>query len=78
MPKEQCPMALAADILGDRWTLSILREAFYGVCRYDDMREDLKAGGSILTDGLNMLVARGVLEKQPCQEAGGGCARPMC
>ncbi|WP_261398965.1 winged helix-turn-helix transcriptional regulator [Leisingera daeponensis] len=58
-------MALAADILGDRWTLLILREAYYGVCRYDDMREDLKAGGSTPTDGLNMLVARGVLEKQP-------------
>ncbi|WP_260011634.1 winged helix-turn-helix transcriptional regulator [Leisingera aquaemixtae] len=70
VPKEQCPMALAAEILGDRWTLLILREAFYGVCRYDDMREDLKAPRSTLTVRLNSLVARGILEKQPYQEAG--------
>ncbi|MFY0308780.1 winged helix-turn-helix transcriptional regulator [Leisingera sp. D0M16] len=70
VPKDLCPMALAAEILGDRWTLLILREAFYGVCRYDDMREDLQAPRSTLTDRLNRLVGQGLLEKRPYQEPG--------
>ncbi|GAB4138778.1 MAG: helix-turn-helix domain-containing protein [Sphingomonadales bacterium] len=63
-------MAMAAEILGDRWTLLILREAFYGVRRYDDMRADLDAPRSMLTDRLNKLVARGLLARQPYQEPG--------
>lgn len=63
-------MALAAEILGDRWTLLILREAFYGVQRYDDMREDLGAPRSMLTDRLAKLVDRGLLARRPYQEPG--------
>jgi len=63
-------MALAAEILGDRWTLLILREAFYGVQRYDDMREDLGAPRSTLTDRLARLVNLGVLERAPYREEG--------
>lgn len=63
-------MALAADLLGDRWTLLILREAFYGVRRYDDMREDLGAPRSMLTDRLACLVKRGLMERRTYQEPG--------
>ncbi len=63
-------MALSAEIIGDRWTLLILREAFYGVQRYDDMREDLNAPRSMLTDRLARLVEHGLLEKAPYQEPG--------
>jgi len=63
-------MALAAEILGDRWTLLILREAFYGVQRYDDMREDLAAPRSMLTDRLTRLVDRGLMARRPYQEPG--------
>ena len=63
-------MAQAAELLGDRWTLLILREAFYGVQRYDDMRADTGAPRSMLTDRLAKLVAAGVLERRPYQEAG--------
>lgn len=63
-------MALAAEILGDRWTLLILREAFYGVQRYDDMREDLGVPRSMLTDRLAKMVAQGLMARQPYQEPG--------
>lgn len=63
-------MALAAEILGDRWTLLILREAFYGVQRYDDMREDLGAPRSMLTDRLSKLVEQGLMTREPYQEPG--------
>tara|TARA_R110000868_G_scaffold20217_2_gene85788 strand:+ start:5616 stop:6107 length:492 start_codon:yes stop_codon:yes gene_type:complete len=70
IPKEECPMALAAEILGDRWTLLILREAFYGVQRYDDMREDLGVPRSMLTDRLSKMVTQGLMARQPYQEPG--------
>ena len=63
-------MAQAAELLGDRWTLLILREAFYGVKRYDDMRADTNAPRSMLTDRLTKLVASGVMERRPYQEDG--------
>jgi DNA-binding HxlR family transcriptional regulator len=70
VPKEVCPMALAAEILGDRWTLLILREAFYGVQRYDDMRCDLGAPRAMLTNRLAKLVELGLMTRRPYQEQG--------
>lgn len=70
IPRNQCPMALAAEVLGDRWSLLILREAFYGVQRYDDMRQDLGAPRAMLTDRLNKLVDFKILERYPYQETG--------
>jgi DNA-binding HxlR family transcriptional regulator len=68
--KEACPMALAAEILGDRWTLLILRESFYGVQRYDDMRSDLGAPRSMLTKRLGKLIDLGLMTRRPYQESG--------
>lgn len=70
VPFEDCGMALAAQILGDRWSLLILREAFYGVTRYDDIREDLDAPRSMLTDRLGKLIDRGLMVRQPYREPG--------
>ena len=63
-------MARSAEILGDRWSLLILREAFYGVARYDDMLADLGAPRSTLTDRLAKLVEEGLLTRRPYQEPG--------
>ena len=63
-------MALASEILGDRWTLLVLREAFYGVQRYDDMLADLGAPRSTLTDRLAKLVERGIMMRRAYQEPG--------
>jgi DNA-binding HxlR family transcriptional regulator len=67
---EVCPLALAVERIGDRWSLLILREAFYGVMRYDDMRADLGIPRSVLTDRLNRLVDHGLLERRPYREPG--------
>ena len=63
-------MAKDTDILADRWTLLILREALYGVQRYDDMRADLQAPRSMLTDRLSKLVEQGLMKRQTYQEPG--------
>jgi len=70
VPKEICPMAQAAELLGDKWTLLILREAFYGVQRYDDMLKDLGAPRSMLTDRLTKLVNNDLMKRRAYQEAG--------
>lgn len=63
-------MALAVELLGDRWTMLILREAFYGVERYDDMRKDLGAPRSMLSDRLGKMVENGLMTRRTYQEPG--------
>ncbi|MEM6748627.1 MAG: helix-turn-helix domain-containing protein [Pseudomonadota bacterium] len=63
-------MAQAAELIGDRWTLLILREAFYGVTRFEDMHEDLEAPRSALTERLRRLVDARLLERVPYREPG--------
>lgn len=63
-------MALACDLLGDRWTMLIIREAFYGVTRFDDLRSDLAIPRGVLSSRLGALVEQGVLEKCPYREQG--------
>ena len=59
----QCSIARALDAIGDRWSLLILRDAFYGVRRFEDFREDLGVARNILADRLQKLVANGVLDR---------------
>ena len=61
--KMECSVARTLDVIGDRWSLLILRDAFYGVRRFDDFREDLGVARNILTDRLQKLVGHGVLER---------------
>lgn len=68
--RAECALAQATEQIGDRWSLLILREAFFGVMRYDDMRVDLGIPRSVLTDRLAKLVHRGLIEKRPYQEVG--------
>jgi DNA-binding HxlR family transcriptional regulator len=68
VPKDICPMALAAEAIGDRWTLLILREAFFGVVRFEDMAADLGIARSVLTDRLNKLVQANLLEQVSYKE----------
>ena len=63
-------MACASEILGDRWTLLILREAFYGVIRYEDMRLDLGAPRSMLSDRLSKMVENGLMARHSYQDPG--------
>ena len=59
-----CSMFRAMDVLGDRWTLMVLREAFMGVRRFTDMQRDLGVARNVLTDRLNFLVDKGILERR--------------
>ncbi|PCI53368.1 MAG: transcriptional regulator, HxlR family protein [Alphaproteobacteria bacterium] len=70
IPLNQCGAALATDIISDRWTVLIIREAFYGVKRYDDIREDIQIPRSVLTTRLKRLVEAEILEREPYREAG--------
>src|SRR5688572_32775071 len=63
-----CSVARTLDVIGDKWSLLILRDAFYGVRRFDDFRLDLGVARNILTDRLNKLVGNGVLERVRYEE----------
>ena len=56
-----CSVANTAELIGDRWTVLILRDAFLGVRRFDDFQKDLGIARNILTDRLGMLVESGIL-----------------
>jgi DNA-binding HxlR family transcriptional regulator len=63
-----CSVARAVDILGDWWTPLVLREAYYGVRRFDDFQRHLGIGRNILTQRLHRLVDEGLLARRPYQE----------
>ncbi len=56
------------EIIGDRWSFLILREAFFGVRRFDQMQAELRIAPNILTERLGRLVARGVFERVKYQD----------
>ncbi len=59
-----CSIQDSLDILGDRWTILIMRDAFRGVRRFDDFRRDLDIARPVLTERLKRLVVAGVLERR--------------
>ncbi|MFE9201637.1 winged helix-turn-helix transcriptional regulator [Micromonospora sp. NPDC007230] len=67
---ENCTIARAMAILGERWTLVVLREVFNGVRRFDDMRVRTGIPRQVLTNRLAMLVEQGVLRRVPYREPG--------
>ncbi|MFT3838759.1 MAG: helix-turn-helix domain-containing protein [Myxococcaceae bacterium] len=58
-----CSIARTVDLIGDGWTPMILREAYYGVKRFDDFEANLGLGRNVLTQRLKRLVKEGVFEK---------------
>jgi len=60
-----CPIGRAGDLLGDRWTLLILRDATAGITRFDAFRESLGIAENILSARLARLTEAGVLVKVP-------------
>jgi DNA-binding HxlR family transcriptional regulator len=58
-----CSIARSVDLLGDWWTPLVLREAFLGRRRFDDMQRSLGIGRNVLTQRLNRLVDEGMLER---------------
>ena len=66
---EACSLARTLSVIGDRWTLLILRDCFLRVRQFDDFQSRLGIGRPILADRLQKLVAHGVLVKAPYQES---------
>lgn len=55
-------------IVGDRWTMLVLRDVFRGLRRFDELRRELGIARPVLSDRLRKLVDAGVLEKVPYQQ----------
>jgi DNA-binding HxlR family transcriptional regulator len=64
IPRRPDSIERAADVLGDRWTILILREAFFGVRRYGELARNLGIARNVLAGRLKRLVADGLLEKR--------------
>lgn len=67
---DACGLARAADLIGDRWTLLILREALFGVTRFDAIQNDIGCPRTILSGRLKRLVEAGVLMRRAYKEPG--------
>ena len=63
-----CPVARTLDIVGERWTLLVLRDAFNGVRRYEDFAARLPIARNVLAGRLRTLVAHGILEREQYQD----------
>lgn len=63
-----CSIARALEVLGERWTLLVLRDAFRRVRRFEDFQRNLGVARNVLTDRLHRLVEEGILERVPYQE----------
>ena len=67
-PGQSCPVARTADVIGDRWSLLIVRDAFDGVRRFGDFQSGLGVARSVLTNRLKNLVEAGIFEVRPASD----------
>ena len=65
---EACPVARGLSVIGDRWTLLVLRDCFLGFRRFEQMQERLGITRHVLADRLRELEAAGVLRREPYQQ----------
>jgi DNA-binding HxlR family transcriptional regulator len=63
-----CPIARTLDVVGDPWTLLVIRDALFGVRRFEDFQRSSGIPRATLVDRLDRLVDRGVLERRRYQE----------
>ncbi|MEN9506301.1 MAG: hypothetical protein RI958_2227 [Actinomycetota bacterium] len=64
-----CSVAQSLEIIGEWWTLLILRDSFLGIRRFDDFVERLGISRNVLTTRLDTLVEAGILERRPYDDA---------
>ena len=65
-----CSVARTLDVVGDRWTLLVLRDALNGVRRFEELQHRLGAARTVLSARLATLVEHGVLDRVPYREPG--------
>ncbi|WP_300035695.1 helix-turn-helix domain-containing protein [uncultured Roseobacter sp.] len=59
-----CNLARAFEVIGDKWSLMILRSVLYGVVRFDDIQADIGVTKSVLSSRLKRLCDAGFLQKE--------------
>jgi DNA-binding HxlR family transcriptional regulator len=64
----ECNLSKSFELIGDRWTLLILRSALYGLRRFDDFQADLDVPRSVLSNRLAGLVDTGIMERREYRE----------
>lgn len=67
---ENCPVQRTLDVVGEKWTLLILRDAVNGVRRFDDFHRHIGLSEAVLSDRLRKLIAAGILKTVPYREPG--------
>jgi len=65
---QNCSIARTLQVVGERWTLLVLREVFTGQRRFEEIQRNLGVATNILSDRLQTLVDEGVLERRPLPE----------
>lgn len=63
-----CPVARTVDLVGDRWSLLIVRDAFDGMHRFSDFQRSLAVARNVLADRLRRLVEAGILTTRPASD----------
>lgn len=67
-PQDVCSIAATLDVIGDRWSLLVLRDVFRGGHRFSEIQAALGIAKNLLSDRLNRLVDHGLLERVPYQD----------
>jgi DNA-binding HxlR family transcriptional regulator len=67
---DACNLAASFALIGDRWSLLILRSALYGVRRFDDFKTELNVPRTVLSSRLKKLVLAGIMARQNYQTSG--------
>jgi len=65
---QPCSVARAMDIVGELWAFMIIRNVFLGVRRFEGLRANLAISRKVLTERLDLLVARGILDRRQYQD----------
>lgn len=68
LKEESCPVARGLSVIGDRWTMMVLRDCFQGIRRFDDFQKRLGITRHVLADRLRKLEEDGVLERRLYQD----------
>lgn len=70
-PTQNCSIARALEVVGERWSLLIVRDALLGVRRFDDFQASLDIATNVLSSRLRALCDEGILQRQPDAERAG-------
>lgn len=70
-PEQVCSIARSLEVVGERWTLLILRDAVLGIERFEEFQDSLGIATNVLTNRLKLLCDEGVLERVSDEERPG-------